>query len=147
MPNSLMVTDLAKFYRAFDGDETRFYPESAKKQALDFANDFPPVIQGFGVYDTTVATDYAVAVYPSKEEAEMHTAAEAPTAPETAFSAVDDAHASDCATHNAPAEEPGECDCKDEPSEPFATTADQERATAKPAPKSAAKRRGPFKRG
>ena len=85
---SLMVTELADFYRCNGDEGMRYYPatQSRKAAAIDYnGGTFPPTVKGFAVYDTTVSMDYAVALYGSAEEAEQHEAAPVPAVPDTIF--------------------------------------------------------------
>jgi hypothetical protein len=85
---SLLVTDFAQFYRAVNGEETRFYPTSsdtAKAHAVAFdAKSDATIVGGFAVYDTTITVAYGIALYASAEEADKHKASDAPKAPEHA---------------------------------------------------------------
>lgn len=78
----ILVTEHSEFLRASKGSEHRYYPPTAQNaraeaMAFDDHGDFAPVM-GFGVYDTTVSTSYAVALYATKAEADSHK----PTLPE-----------------------------------------------------------------
>jgi hypothetical protein len=86
--NSLLVTPFSQFYRAVNGEETRYFPTAtdASKpaaRAFDAKNDLT-IIGGFAVYDTTIGTGYAVALYATAEEAAKHKPSDAPKAPEHA---------------------------------------------------------------
>lgn len=117
MSDTIRVTDHARFLKCERDGETIYFPDTAtfrdRAQVHDEHGD--PVAQmGFAVYDTNISTVYAVALYGSKGEALAHMASDTP---EPATDVFDDGHASDCATHNAPATEPGECDCGAEATE------------------------------
>lgn len=73
---SLLVTTHTEFLRAKKDGKIRFYPANAQNAradaiAYDDNSDFTPVF-GFGVYDSTVSTSYAVALYATLAEAEAH---------------------------------------------------------------------------
>lgn len=78
MENTIMITDFAQFYRAVNSEgSARFYPNTSnlRNAALDWdAAGDPPVVSGFAVYDTSISTEYAVAIYATKLEAEQHEA-------------------------------------------------------------------------
>lgn len=124
MSGPTIVTPFAKFYKTLGAEGVRYFAETKREKANEYATgaSLPPLIQGFGVFDTTVSTEYAVAVYGSEAEAKAHDAVEAP-APATAMS------------EEAPAEPTPE----PEAPEPFETTEDAERYTA---PAKPAKRGG-----
>jgi hypothetical protein len=85
---STMVTDFAEFYRCIGTDGTRYYAASPAKRtdAIDYnGGQIPPTVRGYAVYDTTQTMSYAVAIYPTKAEAEAHEGVAAPTAPKTIF--------------------------------------------------------------
>ncbi len=81
MADTLRVTPHGEFYRAIDKDEVeRFFaaPDANTRElarAAD-ANGDPVTVKGFAVYDTTVATEYAIALYPTNEQAKAHKPAE-----------------------------------------------------------------------
>lgn len=87
---SMLVTNHGEFYRAQSGDETRYFAVSKKAaaQAFDHLSD-PPIVMGFAVYDSTVSTIYAVALYATLAEAEAHEASPAPMAPASVFPAAE----------------------------------------------------------
>lgn len=87
-----MITGLAMFYRCNGADGYRYYPApQSRTAAIDYnGRSIPPTVNGFGVYDTTVSTEYAVAIYPSAEEAEQHSAEPAPEAPKSIFHGEDE---------------------------------------------------------
>jgi hypothetical protein len=84
-----MVTEFAQFYRAINAQaETRYYPHTANSRtvARQFdAQEDPPVVSGYGAYDTSVSTEYAVALYATKEEAEAHEVVSPPKVAESIF--------------------------------------------------------------
>lgn len=90
MPNNLIVTEHAQFYRVTLRDGTNGYfpadgPTSRDlARAADVAGD-PPIVAGFGVYDTAVSTTYAVETYPTREQADEHKSSQTETKPETVF--------------------------------------------------------------
>jgi len=76
MTNSIMTTTFTKFYKATGLDsEIRYYAATPEMRVLareyDKAGD-PPQVAGYGVYDTTVSTEYAVAIYDTAENAGAH---------------------------------------------------------------------------
>lgn len=90
MPETLKTTEHAQFYRATFADGTEaFFPQAdsnsrAAARDADEKSD-PPIVAGFAVYDTTISTVYAVALYPTKTQAQSHIAATPPLAPEAVF--------------------------------------------------------------
>lgn len=114
--STILVTGLESFYRATSKDgETRYFAIGSigtKLAASEFdKNDDTVTVKGFAVYDTTVSTEYAVALYPTQKEADDHKAKAAPKTPTTAIEDDDETHASDCSQHNAPAYAAEDCDC------------------------------------
>ena len=86
--SSTMVTAFASFYRAVNGGETRYYPNTPTSRllAIDYmGGSLPPVVGGFGVYDTTISSDYAVALYTDVNDANAHAGAPAPNLPTSIF--------------------------------------------------------------
>lgn len=82
--DTIRVTDFAEFWKAQADGETRYYA------TRDVAMAFDPKatkVKGFAVYDTTVATSYAVEVCPTKKQAQDYVPANVMKAP---TSAVDD---------------------------------------------------------
>lgn len=82
---TIIVTDHAEFLRAVRGDEIRYFPSNGvnarvEAAAYDEDRDYDNV-RGFGVYDTTISTSYAVALYATKAEAEAHEPAPVPAKP------------------------------------------------------------------
>lgn len=87
MEKPTLVTDHAQFYRAKSLlGEYRFFPfnENGKEAARKFGGDYTAVA-GYGVYDTTVSTAYAVMLCATRKEAEDYTPVEAPKPPEAMF--------------------------------------------------------------
>ena len=83
---AVIATDFGSFHRSINSDgDTRFYPVSnaqAREAAMAFdAQNDPVTVTGFGAYDTTLSLQYAIEVYPTKEQAQKHQAADAPEAP------------------------------------------------------------------
>lgn len=79
MSDTIIVTPHSSFYRAKSGDETRYFPctntngkNKANAKAFDDGGD-PPIVMGFAVFDTAIATAYAVEIYPTAEQAATHT--------------------------------------------------------------------------
>ena len=93
--STILVTGFESFYRATgkDGD-TRYFAVGSigtKLAASEFdKNDDTVTVKGFAVYDTTVSTEYAVALYATQKEADDH---KAQAAPKTPTSAIDEAEA------------------------------------------------------
>lgn len=120
MSGPKIVTPFAKFYKTDGAEGVRYFAETKREEAHKYATGtaLPPLIQGFGVFDTTVSTEYAVAVYGNEADADAHNAVEAP-APAKAMS------------EEAPADPSPETEVP----EPFETAEDAERykAPAKPA--------------
>ncbi len=84
MENSLIVTEHGEFYRAIKDDESRYFAPSKREQAFGFdAGGNPVLITGFAVYDTTVSTSYAVALYATFAEAKAHQPVPAATVQES----------------------------------------------------------------
>lgn len=84
---STVVTEFSQFYRATADGETRYYPANGVGPR-DASRAFDPnavLMGGFGVYDTTLATEWAIAVYGDKQAALAHKAAEPAPAPVDAF--------------------------------------------------------------
>jgi len=84
-----IVTDHSEFYRVLKGDEIRYYPANATNAkadacAFDENGDFD-IVRGFAVYDTTVSTSFAVALYATKAEAEAYEPAPVPAKPTGIF--------------------------------------------------------------
>lgn len=74
MDSNFVVTDFAQFYKTTgtEGD-VRYYPTGGAGQRqtarnFDAVGD-PPIIGGFGLYDTSQSSAYAVGVYASRDEA------------------------------------------------------------------------------
>ncbi len=89
---SKIVTNHGEFYRASNGDETRYYTISKKAAAIEFdAKGDPVVVMGFAVYDSTVSTIFAVGLYATFSEAEAHETIPAPVAPASVFPAAEPA--------------------------------------------------------
>ena len=93
--STILVTGFEHFYRATNKDgQTRYFAAGAagtKLAASTFDKDDDTVsVKGFAVYDTTVSTEYAVALYATQKEADDH---KAQSAPKTPTSAIDDAEA------------------------------------------------------
>lgn len=85
---STIVTNHGEFYKAVNGEEIRYYAKSKKAAAIDFDQKGDPVIvMGFAVYDSTVSTIFAVALYATAADAEAHKAIPAPLAPASVFNA------------------------------------------------------------
>ena len=80
-----MVTEFAEFWRWSKNGEFFYYPANSdanRLAAIEHDDKADPVrVSGFGVYDTTRSTEYAVAVYPSESDAHKHKGSAAPTAP------------------------------------------------------------------
>jgi hypothetical protein len=86
--SSKIVTNHGEFYRSTKGDETRFYAVRNRETAIQFADGGDAtIVMGFAVYDTTISSTYAVALYATLAEAEAHQPTPAPTAPEGVFNA------------------------------------------------------------
>lgn len=88
MADTLRVTEHSRFLVCRAPGETRYYADTPTNKVaardLDERGD-PVAIQGFGVYDTSISTTYAVAVYGSKAEALTHMASDAPEPAESVF--------------------------------------------------------------
>jgi hypothetical protein len=88
MENTLMVTDFAQFYRVTTLEGERFYPNTATNRTAarehDTAGD-PPIVSGYAAYDTAISTEYAVALYSTKTEAEAHEVSKPATAAASIF--------------------------------------------------------------
>lgn len=82
--DTIKVTDFAEFWKATVAGETRYY--ATREPAMD-CDPQASKVKGFAVYDTTVATSYAVELYPTKTQAQDHQPAKAMEPP---LSAVDD---------------------------------------------------------
>lgn len=84
-----MITPFTDFYRATKDGETRYYPgtgSSNRSAAMEFdAKGAPPRVNGYGVYDTNISTEYAVAIYASQDEAKSHKMSKPKPAPSTAI--------------------------------------------------------------
>jgi hypothetical protein len=84
--NATMVTEFSDFYRSMGPEGMRYYAATGSNRtaAIEYHNGMPDNVKGFAVYDTTISSDYAVALYADKESAELHTPSEPPHAPEEA---------------------------------------------------------------
>ena len=83
---SLITTEHSTFYKVQCDGKERFYPRNLKNAATaEFDDGLSVKVMGFAVFDTTVSTEYAVALYGSKTEAEEHTAVPPAPTPETIF--------------------------------------------------------------
>jgi hypothetical protein len=81
-PSSKIVTNHGEFYRATRKGETRYYTAGTRAEAFEFSEiDDPVIVMGFAVYDTTISSIYAVALYATVAEAEAHTPTPAPAKP------------------------------------------------------------------
>lgn len=88
MPDTIQITEKSDFYRASRDGTARFYPKSGEN-SREIAMGIDPnasIISGFAVYDTEVSTDYAVAIYASRELAENYKPAKAKEVPTSLFS-------------------------------------------------------------
>lgn len=112
MTDTILLTDHSPFYRAVNDGETRFYPQTktngknrALAQEFDTAGD-PPIVMGYAVYDTSISTVYAVALYATSDEAAAHTPATPDTPPTDVFAANNPSTDADAPTTEAPEPSP-----------------------------------------
>jgi hypothetical protein len=69
-----LIISLGDFYRVTIDSEFHYYPTQTTREkivALNPKND-PPITTGYGVYDLSVSTEYAVELYQTLEEAKAH---------------------------------------------------------------------------
>lgn len=84
--SSIVVSAHGEFLHAVSDGVSRYYPPSQKSEAIAAASEKVVVrTTGFAVFDTTVSTIYAVALYPSAAEAEAHKPASPAPAPKNIY--------------------------------------------------------------
>lgn len=100
--SALQISAFAVFWMAVNAGNTRYYAKRSEAREFDDKGD-PAPVEGYGVYDTTVASEYAVAVYGDMDLAHEHVPAEAPAKPESVFE-TENVPAGEEAFEHAPAE-------------------------------------------